>query len=359
MAHGDDNESTRYLWSVRDWILEVKATRAQSPSTVKSPSAADNVIVQCSDYARSHMSSRPFFLFSVGVTIAGSEVCAVIFDRDGVTISRPLLLWDPDPSSPAVYMDAVKDFIRLIRSLTHICSLQDLGQDPTVVPLGDHSIRQQIEHSIAQDRDALVTYWTSSASELRTELGRLPLTDESRRSQLTPALKMAEKQLDIAIDNTTQLKPPSFVVSLGDHESRRWCTLGAPIWSSLSFIGRGTSVWRVKELIAGVLVGPELILKNAWRTANRISETSIYDMVDGSHPGLAVLHCGSDVHYPRPLEDSTSVPITVYGLRGTEVTPGGRDLVLHRIVLETVGRALWKYKSDLELVKGMRSAVEG
>lgn len=356
LADGNDIGYTQSLWRVRDWFLEIKATRAQSGSGITEPSST-NILVQCTDYARLHLSARPFFLFSVGVTYAGSEVCALIFDRDGATVSPPLLLWDA--SNDTINMDAVKHFIRLIRSLTCICSLQDLGQDPTVTLLQDDPVREEIRLSITQALGAEVSRWESSIEMLQQNRHNLQPGNDEKRKQLDGELKNARKQLRLAKDDMCQPMYPSFVTSLGGRDSRRWCTIGAPIWSSLSFIGRGTSAWRVREYKDGALVGPELVMKNAWRTLNRASETSIYDRVHGTHPGLAVFHTGSDVYYPRPIDDPTKVAITVYGLRGTDVASGGRDSCLHRIFLATVGRPLWKYGSDLQLVMGLRSAVEG
>ena len=33
--------------------------------------------------------------------------------------------------------------------------------------------------------------------------------------------------------------------------------------------------------------------------------------------------------------------------------------VIHRLMISTVGRPLWEYSSDVELLKGMRAALEG
>jgi len=52
-------------------------------------------------------------------------------------------------------------------------------------------------------------------------------------------------------DLTGQTKYHSAVVSSGGDEPREWCTIGFPIWTSLSFLGRATNVWRVKEYFMG------------------------------------------------------------------------------------------------------------
>ena len=42
---------------------------------------------------------------------------------------------------------------------------------------------------------------------------------------------------------------PSAIVSGIGNDPREWCTIGPPIWSSVSFLGRGTNVWRVRQCI--------------------------------------------------------------------------------------------------------------
>ena len=51
--------------------------------------------------------------------------------------------------------------------------------------------------------------------------------------------------------------------------------------------------------------------------------------------------------------------ITVHHLRAEVFDAFAPNLVLHRLILKSVGRPLWEYSSDLELLKGMRAALEG
>jgi len=55
-------------------------------------------------------------------------------------------------------------------------------------------------------------------------------------------------------------------------------------------------------------------------------------------------------------------PITVQNLRGKVVHDLDIDPptpVLHRLVLGTIGRPLWEYTSDLDLLTGFRAALQG
>lgn len=346
-------------WSVGDWFIGVKPSRTQTALGQTEPNA-NSLIVQATDYACLHMSARPFFLFSVCVMLAGSQFCVGIFDRDGVCISPVIALWEPD--SDTVDMDGIKSFIRLIRSLTCICSLTDVGHDPTVVELEDMATRQQIRDTIIQTRRARVDACQADVATLTEQMKSGPSNQSASDTsieQLSADLAIAHNELALAQAALMNPIHPSYVFSLGGRDSRRWCTIGAPYWSSLSLLGRGTSVWLTREYKDGVLVGPELVVKNAWRRLDRLDESTIYRFVEGSHPGLAVMLLGNDVAFPHENDDGSERPITVYTLRNKTIPEKTQDMFLHRIILETVGRPLWDYRSDLELILGLRAAVQG
>ena len=81
--------------------------------------------------------------------------------------------------------------------------------------------------------------------------------------------------------------------------------------------------------------------------------------IDQFPEGLAKFECGGDVKY-------AGYPITVQNLRSHSVhnfLPEG-DInpptpVLHRLILGTVGRPLWEYTSDFDLIAGFRDALKG
>ena len=281
----------RVLWRETGGFCEVKSTPQQGPKFTD-PKVVKPVVCQAADYARLHLSARPFQLFSIGLLIFGSEFCVAIFDRAGVLFSPIHDMWKD-----------TEIFIRVIRSLTCHLSSVELGQDPTVTTLPDQ------QHEI----------WRNQTKDLGRE---------------------APKDF------------PTFVITMGGPSGPSWYTIGLPIWTSVSLLGRGTSVWLVLE--NGV--GPVLVLKNTWRSASRVSESMIYGSIHGGHPALAKLHQGADVLFPGEQQY-----ITARNLRS--LAPGdeidGGDILLHRLLLKSRGRPLWEYRSERELLQGIRAALSG
>ena len=283
------------LWRDRDAFGEVKPLKKQGPK----PAIAGTIppiVTQSADYARLFMSARPLMLFCVGILIFGTEFCVGIFDRDGVTFS------------PAYNMfQDTETFIRVVRSLACNLSIHELGFDPTVRVLTD-----------------------MEAQKLTGNTGGYPHA----------------------------------VVLSGGNDRRKWCTIGPPIWTSLSFLGRGTNVWLVREYVDGIdqeplLRGNDMIMKTAWRNSARTPESDIYMSIDQPPEGLAKFECGGDVKFD-------GYPITVQNLRSDPVRnlpPEGNfnppTPILHRLILGTVGRPLWEYTSDRDLLAGFRDALLG
>ena len=247
------------------------------------------IVTQAGDYARLHTSARPFQLFSIGLLIFGSKFCVAIFDRDGVQFSPIRDMW--------LNLDV---FIRVIRRLSCDLSTVNLGQDPTV--------------------------------------------------EMVPE-EQAKQRGGVARVTTPHHQPyPTYRITMGRGD-RMWYTLGPPIWTSLSLLGRGTAVWRVCD---GSNPGMQLVLKNAWRSSDRLPESIIYRSIKGKHPGVANYQFGDDVVFPR----SPNLLMSARNLR----EDGGGDvptMVLHRLVVASSGRPLWEYASELELLKGIRAALTG
>lgn len=158
-----------------------------------------------------------------------------------------------------------------------------------------------------------------------------------------------------------------------------WVTVGPPIWVSLSLIGRGTSIWPViwvtmesgKWTIANS--ASVSILKNAWRNSGRTGEAFIYGSLNSPPPGVARFLQGGDVLF----DVKTDIPISVHNLRShypydALLHRGGANAkanaapapvttmaVLHRLILQTIGRPLWHFVSYLELLKAFRAAIVG
>lgn len=278
------------LWRRTGGFCEVKPTPQQGPKS-KDPKVVKSVVCQAADYARLHLSGRPFQLFSVGLLIFGSQFCVAIFDRAGVLFSPIHDMWED-----------IETFIRVIRSLTCHLSSTELGQDPTVTTLPDN------QH-------------------------------EKWRNETKGLGRVAPKDF------------PTFVITMGGPSSPSWFTIGLPIWTSVSLLGRGTSIWLVRENGAG----PVLVLKNTWRSSSRISESMIYGSIEGDHPALAKLHQGQDVLFPGAQQN-----ITAFHLRGAaQVDEIEGDALLHRLLLKSRGRPLWEYRSEKELLQAIRAALSG
>lgn len=131
--------------------------------------------------------------------------------------------------SPIFDMDDIETLIRVVRSLTCQLSIQELGLDPTVRVLDDQETME--------------------------------LTGQ-------------------------QNKYPSAVVRCAH---RDWCTIGSPIWTSLSFLGRGTNVWHVREYVLDngqhpCLQDDVMIMKTAWRSSARTPESDIYRSIKNPYP---------------------------------------------------------------------------
>jgi hypothetical protein len=216
------------------------------------------------------------------------------FDRDGVQFSPVHDIWSPV-------------FIRVVRCLTCDMSPVELGQDPTVRILSD-----------------------------------------------AQAVPWQKKAVSLGLQSTQRIQFPTYAITMGKG-NRCWYTLGVPIWSSLSLLGRGTVVWRVCD---SNNPNKLLVLKNAWRSSGRLPESTIYESIIGKHPGVANYEFGDDVVFPGHSDRL----ICVNNLRcedwkdeeNTAATP-----VLHRLLVSTYGRPLWDCTSELELLKGLRAALKG
>ncbi|KAH9943551.1 hypothetical protein B0H21DRAFT_491393 [Amylocystis lapponica] len=198
----------------------------------------------------------------------------------------------------------VRMFIRVIRRLTRDMTPVELGQDPTVRMLSD------------------------------AEAGEVRRRAEAIGTHLTGAVDY-----------------PTYAVTMGKRV-RCWYTLGAPIWTSLSLLGRGTEVWRVCDSADPNRL---LVLKSAWRSSDRPAEAMLYEGISGKHPGVADYDVGADIVFPGAVERV----ISVKNLRDSSCDDAKDTPILHRLLTRTYGRSMWEYDSELELLKGFRAALEG
>jgi hypothetical protein len=173
---------------------------------------------------------------------------------------------------------------------------------------------------------------------------------------------------------------PTAIRSSIGHD-QRLCTIGPRIGTSLSLLGRGTHVWLVRESAPGdsknfsSLNGDEIIMKTARRNNCRTPEPMIYPSIKPPILGLAKFECVGDVMFPAVdiiLPGVPGHPITVRNLRSglhdrdflsncdyEESNLPGMP-ILHRLILNTtVGRPMWTYTTDLDLLNGFRDALKG
>ncbi|KAJ3539526.1 hypothetical protein NM688_g6348 [Phlebia brevispora] len=259
---------------------------------------------RAADYARLHMAARPFQLFSVGLLIYGLKFCVAIFDRTGATFS---------PEGSLDNTEGLKLFMRVVRCFTVTMTDEDLGRDPT------------------------------------TEL--VPLTHPALLD-----LQAEARSLGITVHDNF----PTFTVSLGDGTNNRWITV-AMIWSSLSLLGRGTTVWLVKRLQNVLPQGSVRIMKTAWRSNRRIAEADIYKSLQSaqnyhSHPCVAQFDAGGDVRFQNSGISVSTLRRTILGLPQDSLQ---EDKILHRVFLSTVGRPVWEYEREELLIRGIKAAIQG
>ncbi|KAF7423049.1 hypothetical protein PC9H_011213 [Pleurotus ostreatus] len=321
-------------WLQTDWFVEIKPKESQGLAA--KDATISEVVCQAADYARLHMSCRPFQLFSVGLLIFGRKFMVGIFDRDGVSLSPISDFCDAG--------EGFRTFIRVIRQLVSPrLSDIDFGCDPTAQPLSPSS-----------DLHAAVR-------ELAISRGLSP--------DFPPYVVLCPREYSTTVNGVTSTK----------WLQNSWLTVGPPIWVSLSLIGRGTNIWPVVPLICNsgkcsiVDGAPISILKNAWRNSERTGEASIYGSLDAPPPGVARFLQGGDARF----DGETDIPISVHNLRSqypygawlhrvatnaaanAPPGPGTGTAVLHRLILQTIGRPLWHFGSYLELLKAFRAAIVG
>ncbi|KAF8174888.1 hypothetical protein BJ912DRAFT_989460 [Pholiota molesta] len=157
---------------------------------------------------------------------------------------------------------------------------------------------------------------------------------------------------------------PSAVVLSIRHDQHLWCTIGPPIRTSRALLGRGKHIWLVREYVPGdnktlpSLNGDEMSMKTAWRNNQKTPESMIYSSIKLPVLGLVKFECGGDAIF----SGVTGYPMTVRNLRSNFLCdyedPTSETPVLHRLILSTVGRPMWSYTTDLDLLTGFRDALQ-
>ncbi|EMD39354.1 hypothetical protein CERSUDRAFT_122743 [Gelatoporia subvermispora B] len=133
---------------------------------------------------------------------------------------------------------------------------------------------------------------------------------------------------------------PAYEVFLGGPYNQRWITIGVPVYNSVSLLGRGTLVWNVFNVFEP---HQYMTMKDTWRRARRSPEAQTSNFFPNKHPHNLVGDIGSDVYVHS---------------NGPECVDRNH-VVLHRLSIEKVGRPLWEYRSELELLRAIRAVLAG
>jgi hypothetical protein len=149
---------------------------------------------------------------------------------------------------------------------------------------------------------------------------------------------------------------PCPTVKYGGHA---W-TLAENIFQSITALGRGTSVWRVsRDGEDGKLI--ERAMKWSWRSPERTSEAQIHaDILTAFGYDQPATIAAIDDEYDASLADPMDL-VTVGSLR-KNLEPGSapvNDLTLTCIMTKRVGKAIWKYDTDLEFICAAQDLVKG
>ncbi|KAF8908626.1 hypothetical protein CPB84DRAFT_1767103 [Gymnopilus junonius] len=281
-------------WHHQAAFCEIMASEQHSPNIGE----VKPIVAQAANYARLHLSAHPFQLFSVGLLIFGLKFCVAIFDRGGVCFS-PIC---------SIFSD-VETFIRVIHAMEFHLSPVELGRDPTVTALSGQKQQEWLDY--------------------------------------------VEENLNYAIDRKDSY--PTFrVKGIPGFSNCKLFTIGKPIWSSLSLLGRGTSIWMVADKNTGEM----FVLKNAWRQDNRNSESQIYEAITGKHPTLAVFECSGDVMF-RHSGSSRNVSVQNLRQEGGSKNPNDtvNDIIFHHLLIRTIGRSILQWTTYKELLLGIRDAI--
>lgn len=295
LAQGELTVESPVSWLQACVPVIVRADEADAPMRADED-CINPIMLEAADYARMHLSLRPFQLFSFILLFHGNTFTITYWDRVGAVVSREYSL----------NTDRLL-FVILVRRLSRELSLYDLGFD--------RSVRFSPASSLFATPYPSYEVWVGGQAK--------------------------------------RYGPPPYDVSEG-----YWTTVGPPIWQSLAFIGRGTSAWHAispagqKQVLKNSWRDenrdPETLLYR------RLLSLECKGVARFAIGGGVIVNVANKTQ--PDFQITTNIQRNRFGFPQDLVHP---ILNLHRLVLHSVGRPIWAYTSPREFVRAMRDCIDG
>jgi hypothetical protein len=160
---------------------------------------------------------------------------------------------------------------------------------------------------------------------------------------------------------------PSSPCPTTDMAGHKW-RLVENLFQSTGSLGRGTSVWLAsRDDEDGSLV--ERAIKWSWRSPGRLSESEIHKRIEADFASqdqpqpatIAIMDKDADTEIPTSVTGIEHTTMTIARLRKDLLPESGpiNDLMLTCVVLKRVGKSIWNYDKDSELLRGAHDMLKG
>jgi hypothetical protein len=128
------------------------------------------------------------------------------------------------------------------------------------------------------------------------------------------------------------------------------------IFQSITETGRGTSVWHVQRFEDGKLF--ERAIKWSWWSSTRSSEAMIHREIEAAFQGNQPREIALLDHKVQSKDDGPEEVVDVDSLRSASSKPT-KNLLLTCILLKRVGKPIWDYEDDQEILLGAVDMLQG
>jgi hypothetical protein len=292
-------------------IVKLHSTEGPSDDETQRP---EEIVGQMADAVRVLKDSRPFQLYNLAVMICGEKFWVSAWDQAGVVISKPHSITDEQEL-----------FIRLIISINCRMDAVDFGHNPRI--------------------------------QLPAGFNYTPLEDLSAVESLA------------ALDNgEAPARFPTTRIGRFQWELRELLSK----WTGA--LGRNTTVWRVARNVEEDPRKPRRYifraLKLTWHTPSRVTERAIHHSLQEDFrllgrkqpPTISKLDAGKSDG--DESAEAACVFTTISEIRGDDVCTdmfckSDANLELTALLFHRVGKAIYEYKNDLELLRGGRDILKG